>query len=272
MIELSIAFVFGLLFGSFLNVVILRVPTGQSVVFGSSHCVVCKNKLKPWHNIPLFSWIFLGGRCSFCKTKISIQYPLIELLSGFIFLTLASKYGLNLPIFFVALSFLMLLALSMIDLKYKMIPDSINLLAILFAILGAWSLSGIFNNFINALLFAGGFTLLRFSLSYLLTSSAHRSAKKYMTSWSKNYHTFPFIEAMGEGDIMVAATMGALLGTQLTLVAIFLSAVLALPVMLALKGRSAEEQRVPFVPFLALATFIVYILDSPIMTYIEANY
>ena len=77
---------------------------------------------------------------------------------------------------------------------------------------------------------------------------------------------------MGEGDIIVAATMGALLGLELTLVAIFFSAVLALPVMLALRNRSAEDQRVPFVPFLALATFIVYILDSPISAFIEANY
>ncbi len=272
MIELSIAFVLGLLFGSFLNVVIIRVPTGESVIYGSSHCVKCNTKLKSWHNIPLFSWIFLRAKCSFCKTKISIQYPLIELISAIIFLTLASKYGLSLPIFFIALSFLMLLALSMIDFKYKMIPDSINLLAILFAILGAWSINGIFENFVNALLFAGGFTLLRFSLSYILTSSAHRAIKKNVTSWSKNYNSYPFIEAMGEGDIMVAATMGALLGVQLTLVAIFLSAVLALPVMLALKNKSAEEQRVPFVPFLALATFIVYIFDTPIMAYIEANY
>ncbi|MCF6330439.1 MAG: prepilin peptidase [Sulfurimonas sp.] len=270
--ELSIAFIFGLLFGSFLNVVILRVPIGESVVFGSSHCVICKNKLKPWHNIPLFSWLFLRGKCSFCKTKISMQYPVVEFISAIIFLTLASKYGLSLPIFFIALSFLMLLALSIIDFKYKMIPDSINLLAMLFAILGAWSLSGIFDNFVNALIFAGGFTLLRFSLSYILTSSAHRQIKKNVTSWSKNYNTYPYIEAMGEGDIMVAATMGALLGVQLTLVAIFLSAILALPVMLALKNRSTEEQRVPFVPFLALATFMVYLFDTPIMAYIEANY
>ena len=127
-------------------------------------------------------------------------------------------------------------------------------------------------NFQNALLFAGGFTLLRFSLSYFLTSSAHNMAKKTQTSWTKNYHTYPFIEAMGEGDIMVAATMGALLGIKLTLVAIFLSALLALPIMLLLRNKSAEEQKVPFVPFLAIATFIVYINDTPIMAYIEANY
>jgi len=77
---------------------------------------------------------------------------------------------------------------------------------------------------------------------------------------------------MGEGDIMVAATMGAILGIHLTLVAIFLSALLALPIMLILQNKSTEEQRIPFVPFLALATFIVYIYDTPIMSYIEANY
>jgi len=270
--ELLFIFILGTIIGSFINVVILRIPKDESVVFGSSHCTSCATSLKPWHNIPLFSWIFLRGKCSFCKTKISPQYPIIEFISGLIFLTLANKFGISFPVFFIALSFLMLLALSMIDFKYKMVPDSINLLAIIFAILGAWSLEGLFNNLQNALLFAGGFTLLRFSLSYMLTSSAHRHAKKTATSWTKNYHTYPFIEAMGEGDIMVAATMGALLGTPLTLVAIFFSAVLALPVMLLLRDRPAEEQRVPFVPFLALASFIVYIYDTPILAYIQANY
>lgn len=270
--ENLIGFIFGIVIGSFINVVILRIPKDESVVFGGSHCPSCKNNLKPWHNIPLFSWIFLRGKCSFCKTSISAQYPIIEFISGLIFLTLVNKFGISLPIFLVGLSFLMLLALSMIDFKYKMVPDSINLLAILFAVFGAWSVSGILENFQNAIIFAGGFTLLRFSLSYMLTSSAHRKAKKTMTSWTKNYHTYPFIEAMGEGDIMVAATMGALLGVPLTLSAIFLSALLALPIMLMVQGGTAEEQRVPFVPFLALATFIVYIFDTPIMAYIEANY
>ena len=270
--ELSFAFIVGIIFGSFLNVVILRIPKEESVVFGASHCTSCGNQLKPWHNIPLFSWLFLRGKCSFCKTSISMQYPLIELLSGIIFLTLADKFGVSLPVFFIGLSFLMLLALSVIDFKYKMVPDSLNLLAILFAVIGAWSISGVFVNFQNALLFAGGFTLLRFALSYYLTSSIYRAGLPTKTSWNKHYDRTPFIEAMGEGDIMVAATMGALLGGKLALIAIFLSAILALPVMLTLLSRSTDEQRVPFVPFLALATFIVYLYDSPILAYIEANY
>ena len=270
--ELAIAFIFGLLFGSFLNVVILRIPKEESIIFGASHCYSCGTPLKAWHNIPLFSWLFLRGKCSFCQTKISMQYPLIELISGIIFLLLAQKFGLQIPAFFIALSFLMLLALSMIDLKYKMVPDSLNLLAIFFAIVGAWSVIGVVENLQNALLFAGGFTLLRFALSYYLTLSIYRAGLKTKTSWNKNYDRTPFVEAMGEGDIMVAATMGALLGLKLTLVAIFFSAILALPIMLMVQKGTAEEKRVPFVPFLALATFIVYMLDSPILAYIEATY
>lgn len=270
--QLLFAFILGTLLGSFLNVVIYRIPMDESVVFPSSHCLECGNALKAWHNVPIASWLMLRGKCYFCGSKISMQYPAVELISGLIFLVLANKFGISLPLFSIGLSFLMLLALSMIDFKYKMVPDSLNLLALIFAIFGAWSIGGLITNFQNALLFAGGFTLLRFGLSYLLTSSAHRHAKKVQTAWTKHYHTYPFIEAMGEGDIMVAATMGALLGVKLALVGIFLSAVLALPVMLALRERSAEEQRVPFVPFLALATFIVYLFDSPILAYIEANY
>ena len=272
MIELGIAFLLGVVFGSFLNVVILRIPKGESVVFGASHCPVCHEKLKPWHNVPLFSWIFLAGKCAFCKTKISFQYPLIELVSGIIFVIIANKFGLELPAFFIAMSFLMLLALSVIDFRYKMIPDSLNLLAIFFAIIGAWNINGVITNFENALLFAGGFTLLRFALSYYLTSSVYKAGLKTKTSWNKHYDRTPFIEAMGEGDIMVSATMGALLGIKLGLVAVFLSALLALPVMLFVLNKSKEQQRVPFVPFLALATFIVYLYDTQILRYIEANY
>lgn len=270
--EIVLAAILGLLLGSFLNVVILRIPKDESIIFNSSHCTSCGEKLKPWHNIPVISWILLRGKCAYCNTKISMQYPIIELLSSLLFFILALKYGVSFPIFLVGLSFLMLLALSMIDFKYKMVPDSLNLLAIVFAVLGAWNLNGIFVNFQNALFFAGGFTLLRFALSYYLTSSVHREAKKRETSWTKNYNTYPFIEAMGEGDIMVAATMGALLGVKLTLVAIFLSALLALPVMLVLQRISKEEKTVPFVPFLAISTFIIFVYDSQILTYIKANY
>ena len=266
--NLFIAGLFGLLFGSFLNVVIIRIPKDESVVFGGSHCVHCNTPLKPWHNIPLFSWLFLGGKCAFCKAKIDWQYPLVELLTALIAVIVVHKYGLTLNALFITLSFSMLLALSFIDLKYKMIPDSLNLLAILFAVLGAGNIQGILINMNHALLFAGGFTLLRFALSYYLSSSVYRAGLKTKTSWNRHYDRTPMIEAMGEGDIMVAATMGALLGVQLGFFAIFLSALLALPVMLFTLKKSKEEQRVPYVPFLALATLLVFLFDTEVIRFL----
>ena len=270
--DIAFAFLFGTIFGSFLNVLIYRIPIDESIVFPSSHCTKCGKKLKPYHNIPIISWIILKGKCAFCSNKISIQYPIVELLSGILVAFIVYKYNFSLSILFISLSFLMLLALSAIDLKYKMVPDSLNLLAIVFAVFGGDTPYEIMLNLKNALLFAGGFTLLRFSLSYYLTSKEIRFFRKTKTSWNKHYDRVTFIEAMGEGDIMVASTIGALLGIKLGFFAIFLSAVLALPVLMFVQNRSKEEKRVPFVPFLALATFITFMFDSYILNYIGAIY
>lgn len=265
MTDMLIGFLFGAVFGSFLNVLIYRIPRDESVVFPSSRCPNCQTKLKFYHNIPILSWLFLGGKCAYCKKPIAKRYPLVELISALVVASITYKYSLSLPVLFVSLSFMMLLALSMIDFEYKMVPDSLNLLAIVFAVMGAWNLQGFMYNLQNALLFAGGFTLLRFALSYYLTSSVYRAGLKTKTAWNKHYDRTPMIEAMGEGDIMVAATMGALLGVKLGLIAIFLAALLALPVMLAVQNRSQEERRVPFVPFLALGSFIAFLFDSQLL-------
>ncbi|SFV54619.1 Leader peptidase (Prepilin peptidase) / N-methyltransferase [hydrothermal vent metagenome] len=240
--ELVIAifiFVFGILIGSFLNVVIYRIPKGESIVFPSSKCQSCQTPLKWYHNIPIFSWLFLRGKCGFCSEKISIQYPLIELTTGLIAVSLFYKLGLvwNLPIVFAV--FALLLALVMIDFRYMEIPDSLNLLALALAIITPTILDSIQ----DALLATGGLTLLRYYLSYFL--------KK---------------EAMGEGDIIVAGTMGALLGFPLFFYALFLSAILAIVPSLIAQN---EDKAVPFVPFLAIATFIVYLFDSQVHQIVE---
>ncbi len=232
-IEGAVLTLFGLLFGSFLNVLILRIPKEQSVVFPSSHCTSCNTKLKWWHNIPIFSWLILGGKCSFCKEKISIQYPIIEFLTALIFALVYYKLG-NITYSFIAgLVFALLLGLSLIDLRYKAVPDSLNLSALTLAIFAS---PFILTNLTNALLYAGGFALLRFYVSY--------AVKK---------------EALGEADIMIAATIGAMVGLKLGALAIFLSAIIALPVFIIIKDKDLE---VPFIPFLALALFIVYMFED----------
>jgi len=265
-ITLGFVFVFGTLFGSFLNVVIYRIPRGENVAFPASHCPHCNTNLKPWHNVPLFSWLFLRGRCAFCGVPISAQYPIIELLSGIIAAAIYLKLGISYVGIGVSAVFLTLLALSVIDFYYKMVPDSLNLLALTLAVVSAASPQMFAENLKNALLFAGGFALLRFYVSYYLFVKIRRmSPNLKQASWVKNYNTIPaVIEAMGEGDIMIGATMGALLGIELGLAAVFLSAVLALPAMLLMRNETDASKQVPFIPFLAMATLIVYLFDTPI--------
>ncbi|HHD83659.1 MAG TPA: prepilin peptidase, partial [Campylobacteraceae bacterium] len=147
-LEASIVTLFGLLFGSFLNVLILRIPKEESIVFPGSHCPKCNNKLKWWHNIPVLSWLMLGGKCYFCKEKISIQYPLIELATAAIFALVYWKLQ-NVPFAVITgLVFALLLGLSVIDLRYKAVPDSLNLSALTLAIFAS---DTILANFVNAL-------------------------------------------------------------------------------------------------------------------------
>ncbi|MBD3801353.1 MAG: prepilin peptidase [Campylobacterales bacterium] len=270
---LFLVFLFGALVGSFLNVVIYRIPRGESVVFPASHCPHCGTNLKPWHNVPLFSWLFLRGRCAFCKAPISTQYPIIELLSAAMAAALYLKLGLSAAMVGTTGVFLTLLALSVIDFYYKMVPDSLNLFALTLAVVSAWSPQMLVENLKNALLFAGGFALLRFYVSYYLYVKLKRmSPNLKQASWVKNYNTLPaVIEAMGEGDIMIGATMGALLGIELGLAAVFLSALLALPAML-LRNETDASKQVPFIPFLATATWIVYLFDTPIARFVDALY
>jgi len=247
--EWLLVFILGAAIGSFMNVLIVRTPRDENISFPASHCMSCNTPLRAWHNVPIFSWIFLRGKCGFCGAKISVQYPIVEILSAFIFLFTAMKLGINLHAFGIALVFTLLLSLSVIDFYYKMVPDSLNLAALTFAILSATSLGQLGYNFTNALLFAGGFTLLRFYLSYALNK-----------------------EAMGEADIMIAATMGAVLGVQLALVAIFLSALLALPALLLTRTDDEDSHQLPFIPFLAMATWIVLMLDTYATTYLAGLY
>ena len=239
--ELAIAvfiFIFGIIIGSFLNVVIYRIPKGESIAYPASKCQSCQTPLKWYHNIPIFSWLFLKGKCGFCSEKISIQYPLIELTTGLIAVSLYYKLGLvwYMPIVFVV--FTLLLALVMIDFKYMAVPDNLNLLALALAVVSP----NVLGSLHDALLAVGGLTLLRYYLSFFLNK-----------------------EAMGEGDIIVAGTMGALLGFPLFFYALFLSAILAIAPSLMAKDRA-----VPFVPFLAMATFIVYIFDTQVSSLVDS--
>ena len=227
---LFLIFIFGTLIGSFLNVVIYRIPNNESIVFPASKCQSCQKPLKWYHNIPIFSWLFLRGKCAFCKSPIAKQYPIVEFTTGLIFLVLFLKIGMLWYFPFVAFSFAALFALVMIDFKYMAVPDNVNFAALILALIQP----DILNALIYAALAAGGLYLIGLFSSIL--------AKR---------------QAMGGADVIVAGTMGALLGFPNFFIAIFLSAILAMiPAMIW------RDKGVPFVPFLALATFLVYVYNT----------
>lgn len=232
---------FGVAVGSFLNVLILRIPKEQNIAFPASHCPRCETPLKWYHNIPLLSWVFLRGKCAFCNHPISFQYPLVELSTAIIFGICSFEPSLKDAILF-SLVFTLLLALSIIDLRYKAVPDSLSLSALLLVVFTG----DILLSMQDALLYAGGFALLRILISFAI--------KK---------------EAMGEADIIIAAIIGATLGTPLGLVAIYLSALIALPAFLLVAKKGFE---LPFIPFLTLGLWVTYLFDETFLVWIGQLY
>ncbi len=224
------ALVLGAAIGSFLNVVIYRIPEGESIAFPGSHCQSCHTPLKWYHNIPILSWLFLTGKCAYCKAPISKQYPLVEAITALLFVLLFWKVGLTWYLPFVFASFSALFALTVIDFKYYAVPDSVNFFALAAALVQPDFITAATDAAIAAL----ALYLLGRGVSYLF--------KK---------------EAMGSADVIVAGTMAALLGFPHFFVALFLSAILAI-----IPSLFAKETMVPFVPFLALATLIIYLFDD----------
>ena len=215
--------VLGLCLGSFYNVVILRSLSNESIVFPPSKCPKCQTSLKPWHNIPVFSYIFLRGKCAFCKEKISIQYPLIELLTMFLFAASFLKFGLEWKSLFAIVLCSTLLIMTMTDLKEKVVECSIAIGLAIFAFLfngicyGMW-LDSIFG------LFAGVIIMeIIARLGYLFTED----------------------RAFGEADTYVAGALGACFGLaglmQVLVYTIFAAALFTVPMFLYKQFKKGEK-------------------------------
>ncbi len=258
---LAIAVVFGLIVGSFLNVVILRLPPRlehswrrearlllerpsaedepepPGLVLPASRCPACQTPIKPWHNVPVLGWLWLRGRCAACRAPISIQYPLIELTCGIVTATVVWRLGLSWQAAAALLLTWSLLVLTAIDLRHRLLPDAITL-PLLWLGLGL-SLLGVYTDAPSSILGAiGGYLSLwvMFQLFLLLTGK----------------------EGMGYGDFKLFAALGAWLGWQkLPLIILLASATGALVGgAMMLTGRLAQDRSLPFGPFLAAAGWI----------------
>ena len=258
-------FILGAVIGSFGNVLIYRMPRGESINFPASHCQSCKTPLKFYHNVPILSWLFLGGKCGFCKEKISFQYPLVEILSGAL-MTLAYFHETShvqisnidllelLKAAIIGVCFIVLLCLGAIDFKYKAVPDPLLFtsvaLALIYSLMPSINeyekLAFSFDGLINSAIFMFAFWLLRFVVSLMMKR-----------------------EAMGSADIFIAGVMGAILGIKLGLMAIYVAAILTLPAYIAVRKRGYE---LAFVPFLSLGLLTVYVFETKFLEFLEYLY
>ncbi|MCL2485314.1 MAG: prepilin peptidase [Endomicrobia bacterium] len=244
------SFLLGLIFGSFANVCIYRLPLELSIIKPRSSCVQCKNPIFSHDNIPVLSFIILGGKCRHCKAKISFMYPFVEIITGALFALLFYKYQFSLQFFlFCAMTFLLVIV-SGIDKKYHIIPDIFPLilasLGLLFAVFNTTLGNDYLERVINSVcgLVAGGGVL------FLIGMLGQFMYKK---------------EAMGGGDVKLMAGIGAIIGWDKALLAIFIAAVLGSIVGIFLLIFEKMERRgyMPFGPFLSAASFIVLFLPKP---------
>jgi leader peptidase (prepilin peptidase)/N-methyltransferase len=226
-------FAVGAAIGSFLNVIIYRLPDEQSIILPASHCPACSHAIRFYDNIPLISYVFLKGRCRHCEGAISLRYPLVELLTAILSLMVYWKFGLSAQYLCAFLFVCALVVITFIDLDHQIIPDVISLPGIPLFFLGAVFVMKL--RFLDAFLgfLIGGGVLYGIAFFYELITKR---------------------EGMGGGDIKLLAMIGAFLGWQSLLFVLLVSsltgAVAGVTIMLV-RGQDMKYA-VPFGPFLSL--------------------
>lgn len=232
--------VIGLCLGSFYNVVIIRSLSGESIVFPPSKCPKCGNKLKAWHNIPLISYIFLRGKCYYCKEKISIQYPLIELLTMLLFGLTFWKFGPDLKTVFVLIWISALLIMTVTDLKEKLVDCNIAIFLVV---------TGIIYNFIY-----NGIEGVANSVSGLIAGVL------ILEIIARLGYVFAKKRSMGEADTYVAGSLGAIFGLKGVLNALLysfgISFVFIIPIFLYKKFKSGDKLTLLFSLLFTLNIFV----------------
>ena len=235
-----IIFVYGLFVGSFVNVVIDRIPNGESIIWGRSHCDYCQKKLNWYELIPVFSFLWLGRKCRKCKKTLSWQYPVVEILTGFIFISLYSFTQFSIFQFILLLSiFIGMEVVFIIDLKYGIIPDELVLFLVL---------SSIFYKIIyfpDKLLFS------------IICGIAYSSFFLLLTILTKG-------RGMGLGDVKLAFFIGLFLGFPDTVLSFYLAFLTgaAVSIILILTGKKGFGNTIPFGPFMVISVIISYLFHA----------
>jgi len=240
--------IFGLMIGSFLNVCIGRLPAGESVVSPGSRCPSCRTAIRWYDNIPVVSYLVLGGKCRACKTRISIRYPIVEIVTALAFMLQAIVIGDQPWLLAVRLTLTaILIVLFGTDLDTQRLPNPLTYGGLVIGLVASvWLPPGIVNSLIGAALGAGLLLAVR---------------------WL--WHVWRGVDAMGLGDVKMLAMIGAFLGWRQVWVVLFLGSVSGAIVGIALtagRGRSMQ-MKLPFGTFLALGAFAASLVGEPLMAW-----
>ena len=252
-----IVFTFGALVGSFLNVCIVRLPKGDSIINPPSHCPNCKTPIPFYDNIPLLSYLLLWGRCRFCGEGFSLRYFVVEFMMAVLALGLVIRFGLS-PAFLVSFAFVAaLLIISFIDLDVKIVPDVISIPGIGLGLLSSllqrpWPADSLAippspMSSLLGILIGSGFLLL--------------------VAWT--YEFFTGTEGMGGGDVKLLAMIGAFLGWPSVPMTLFLASLIGSVVGLAFMLRKGVggKYALPFAPFLCLGALVYLFLGREIVRF-----
>lgn len=244
--------IFGTVVGSFLNVCIHRLPLRKSLMWPGSHCTSCQAPVKPYDNIPILGYLLLGGRCRSCRAPISIQYPIVELVTGLVFL--AAYLFFDSPAVFIQrlLFACSMIVLFVVDLEHRILPDVITLPGIVLGF--AFSLflpPGWRDSLIGVALGGGSLWLI-----------------------GELYFRIRHEEGMGFGDVKMLAMIGAFLGWKLTLLTLVLSSFLGSIVGVAIiaLNRGDMKYALPFGTFLAMGAIVAAAVGDPIITWYASFY
>jgi leader peptidase (prepilin peptidase)/N-methyltransferase len=234
-------FILGLFIGSFLNVLIYRIPRGESVVWPGSHCVQCGQALKPLDLIPVLSYLFLRGRCRYCGAKISLRYPLVELLTAVSFYLVYLQYGLTVWTAAGCVLTALLMVVTFTDIDEGIIPDVITYPGMLAGLGFAFFTIGIKSALIG---------MIAFGVVFFLIALLSRGG-------------------MGGGDVKLVAVIGAFVGPMNALLVFILSSLAGgiWAIGLLLFRQAGRKTEIRFGPFLALAAYVVFLYGQQMLRF-----
>ncbi|MGC8976982.1 MAG: prepilin peptidase [Candidatus Ratteibacteria bacterium] len=245
-------FILGLIFGSFANVCIFRLPKGKSIIFPGSFCPNCNKSIKWYDNIPLISYVLLKGKCRYCKNPIPLRYFIVEFLTGLLFFLVYKKFGISPSTFVYNLLFLSLVIISFIDMDTFLIPDVIVIPGIFLGLLFSFffpqiyqmeRIEGLIYSFFGVIAGGGVLIFLGFIGKLLF--------KK---------------DAMGGGDVKLLGMVGAFCGWKSILLTLFFASLFGtlISLILILIKKKKIEDYVPFGPYLAIGAVISVFLKNTV--------